>query len=175
MALVREAARVVRVVAAAAAGLAAAGALAVAALTLFLGTASSAAFSLSSLDTSSLPRFFPRVVLFSLVTVGLGAALVATGFGAGFASSLGAADFDEEAVGAVRVLLVAGAEVDADADAGAFFAGAALAGADFVGTEASRRSIRGVWRLVGGMRLTRRSRRDRRLAHWASHWARSFS
>ena len=101
--------------------------------------------------------------------------MVAAGFGAGFASSLGAADFDEEAVGAVRVLRVAGADVDADVEAGAFFGGADLAGADFVGTEASRRSTRGVWRLVGGMRLTRRSRRDRRLAHWASHWARSFS
>lgn len=33
----------------------------------------------------------------------------------------------------------------------------------------------GAWRLTGGMRLMRRSRRDCNEAHWASHWARSFS
>ena len=84
VALVREAARVVRVLAA---GLVAAGALGATVLVLFLGTASSAAFSLSSLEISSLPRFFVRVDLVSLATLGLIVGFVTGGFGAGLDSS----------------------------------------------------------------------------------------
>lgn len=128
-ALVREAARVVRVVAA--------GAFGAAALTLFLGTASSAAFSLSSLDISSLPRFFPRADFVSLVAVGFGAALMTAGFGIDFGSSVGAAGCDEVAVCAVRVLRVG-------AGTGAFFAGAAFAGVDFAGSDVLRSSTRDI-------------------------------
>lgn len=51
--------------------------------------------------------------------------------------------------------------------------GACVADEEGVATAMSCRS--GAWRLVGGMRLMRRSRRDCSEAHWASHWARSFS
>jgi hypothetical protein len=155
----REAARVLRV----AAGLAGATVFA-----RFLGTLSSS-FSLSP---SSEGRFFPRVV-----------------FGAGFEAGFGASFFAAGA-GAVRVLRVAavgavgrvgtgvGAGADAMAGAGAatgagttcFFAGTALTGLA-AGSAASRRSMSFMLRLLAGMRLTRRSRRDRRLATWASHMA----
>lgn len=145
-AFVREAARVVRVVGAV---LVAAAGLWVAALALFLGTASSAAFSLSSLDNSSLLRFFARVAFGSLVSVALPAGAVAMAFVAG------AAGLDVVVVvGVVRGLRVAGA------GAGAFFAVAAFTGAASAILDASSRSIRDIWRLVAGMRLTRRSRRD---------------
>ena len=81
----------------------AAGALDTGALALFLGTSSSAVFSLSSLDISSLPRFLPRVV------VGFGADLVAAGFGAAFVAGAGfvARAVVLEVVGAARPLRVA--------------------------------------------------------------------
>jgi len=158
---VREAARVARVVAV---GFAAACAFGAGPLARFLGTASSAAaFSLSSLDISSLARFFARVELVSLVMVDFTAGLVATRLVASLSSSLGAAACCVLVVGAARVLRVVAA------GAAAFLDGTALAAADVVGSVPLRRSVRGSWRLVGGMRLTRRSRRDWRLAHWASH------
>jgi hypothetical protein len=144
----REAARVVLAVAA---GLATGtGAFCTGARTRFLGT-SRAAFSLSSLDISSLPRFLPREV----VCLGIGFVAV------GFATVLvGAA-----VVAAVRVLRVAGAGA-AFFLVIAAFAGAALAvvglGARLGGASSSES---GIWRFVAGTRLTRRSRRDRRLAH----------
>jgi hypothetical protein len=162
----RDAARVERVVGAA--GLAAAGAFSfeAVALTRFLGTSSSA-FSLSSLEISSLPRFLVRVA-------------VAVCFGAGFAAAgfcLGAVVFVVVVAGAARVLRVAGAGAGADA----FFAAAVFVDVALVlaglgaGARGARSSTSGIWRLVAGMRLTRRSRRERRLAAWASIIARSLS
>ena len=143
----------------------------------FLGTGSSA-FSLSSLDMSSLTRFLVRVVAC------LGAALVG--------AALDAAGL---VVGVVRVLRVTGAGAGAffvvvglvgaaftGAGLGARVAGADMAGAGMAGSGMVRAGMAGaststndIWRWVAGTRLTRRSRRARRLAHWASHIARNFS
>lgn len=79
--MVREAARVVREVGT---GLVTIGAFCVAALTRFLGIASSAVvFSLSSLEISSLLRFFARVADVSLERVAFTVAFVVTRFDAG--------------------------------------------------------------------------------------------
>jgi hypothetical protein len=162
----RDAARVVLAVAGLVAG---AAGFCAGARTRFLET-SRAAFSLSSLDNSSLLRFLPRVKV-----VGLAAGLEATGLAA--VDLLGAV-----LARAVRVLAVAVVVVEIVAEAGAFFVGAAFVDAtDLVGAGFGARiagvssSTSGIWRLVVGMRLTRRSRRDRRLAHCASHCARNFS
>ena len=159
--MVRDAARVVRVVVA---GFAGAAALLVGARARFLGTASSAVvFSLSSLEMSSLLRFFARVADVSLVIVDLIFGLVA-GFGI-FADA-----FAEGAFGAVRVLRAAGTVAPA-----ALVTTAALVGAGVMVPAPERSSTRETCLLLDGIRLTRRSRRDCRLAHCASHWARSFS
>lgn len=114
----------------------------------FLGTFSSS-FSLSP---SSDGRFLPRAIL-------------GTGLGAGLA-------------GTARVLR-ATAVVAAGARIGAVVVPSAisfLAGNFAVaGMDASRRSMSFILRLLLGMRLMRRSRRDRRLATCASHMATSFS
>lgn len=101
-----------------------------AALTRFLGTSSSS-FSLSP---SSDGLFFPRVVFDA-------------GLGAGFA-------------GAALVLRAAGAGARTGTGAGAA-AASFLAGAlEGAGIDASSRSMSLIFRLLLGMRLTRRSRRD---------------
>ena len=97
------------------------------------------------------------------------------GLGAGLGASFAVAGRDIEVAGAARVLRVAGAGAG-----GAFLVGAALtgagAGAGLAGGDGGvRSSMSGIWRLVAGTRFTRRSRRERRLAHCASHIARSFS
>lgn len=80
--------------------------------------------------------------------------------------------------GAVRVLRVAGAGAGAGADVFlvtvVLVAGAGAA-TGCAGADALRRSSSVVCRVTVGMRLTRLSRRDCRLAHCASHCARSFS
>lgn len=155
-----------------AAGLLTAGAFGtVAALARFLGTANSA-FSLSSLDNSSLVRFLARVELVSLVSVALIVGLVGARLGAALGASLGVTALD------VVVVVVAGAARvfrAVFAGAAAFLVGTVFVEVEEAGSAALRSSVRGSWRLVGGMRLTRRSRRDWRLAHCASHCACSFS
>ena len=127
--------------------------------TRFLVTSS--AFSLSSLDSSSLDRFLPRVVV--CLGAGLaGAGLVAAALLAGAARVLRAVVAGGG--GCFLMVVLAGA--------------AGLAGAGFeaaVVVAGARSSERGSCRLVAGTRLTRLSRRDRRLAHCASHIARNFS
>jgi hypothetical protein len=142
-----EAARVLR-----AAGTGAAAGLVVV-LTRFFGTLSSS-FSLSP---SSDGRFLPRVVVFG------------AGFGAAFAGT--ALVF--RAAGCVAVRAGTGARA-------AFGAASLFVGEDFATftgplADGSSSSERLMVRLLLGMRLTRRSRRDRRLATWASHMATSFS
>lgn len=172
-AVFRDAVRVARVVGAD--GLAATGcfAVVVAARTRFLGTARSAeTFSLSSLATSSLLRFLPRV---EVVGTDLEGACLATGLVAGFGAALAVPGRDVVVLAGAALVLRAGA----GAGAGAFLVGAALTGvgAGFAGDggDGARSSISGIRRFVAGTRFTRRSRRDRRLAHCASHIARSFS
>jgi len=106
------------------------------------------AFSLSSLEISSLDRFLPRAAVF-------GAGLAGAGFGAGLLL-----------VGAARVLRAA-------AGAGTAFLVTMGLGSTF--SAGARSSMMGIWRLLAGMRLTRRSRRDCREAHCASHMALNFS
>jgi hypothetical protein len=147
----RDAARVVLVVAGLVAG---AAGFCAGARTLFLET-SRAAFSLSSLDNSSLLRFLPRVEV-----VGLAPDLAAAGLAP--VDLLGAV-----LARAVRVLVVAVVVVEVGAGAATFFVAAVfveaagLVGATFGATTTGvRSSTRGIWRLVVGMRFTRRSRRD---------------
>jgi hypothetical protein len=129
-----------------------------AAFVLFFGTVNSALFSLSSAEMSSLVRLVPR-----------------TGFGATLEAALAglfAAGWPVAAVGVGRVRRV---PCDGTITAGSF---AFLAGTGFgatIGAGGSRISIILVVRLMLGTRLMRRSRRDRRLAHCASHMARSLS
>jgi len=118
----------------------------------------SSAFSLSSLDISSLDRFAERLAVRSLGATGM----VAAALLAGAARVLRAV-----VAGGGCFLVVVG------------LAGAAsLVGAGFdavVVAAGARSSAKGSCRLVAGTRLTRLSRRDRRLAHCASHMARNFS
>jgi hypothetical protein len=113
---------------------------------------------LSSLDISSLERFFARTA------VCLGPALVMGTVG----------DFGAVAVALVMV-------VWAGATAGAFLGAAALVGAAFAdavfaaGREGAISSTSDTWRFGAGTRLMRRSRRDLMLAHWVSHMARNLS
>lgn len=78
--------------------------------------------------------------------------------------------------GAVRVLRVAGAGAGADVFlATVVLVAGAGAATGCAGADALRRSSSVVCRVTVGMRLTRLSRRDCRLAHCASHCARNFS
>jgi hypothetical protein len=120
---------------------------------------------LSSLDISSLERFFERTA------VCLGPALVMETVG-----DFGAVALVMVWAGATaRVLRVAGA------GAGAFLGAAALVGAAFAGAvfaagrEGAISSTSDTWRFGAGTRLMRRSRRDLMLAHWVSHMARNLS
>ena len=140
------------------------------ALALFLGLSTSFSFSTSS-DALFLPRpdvsvtFGSGLFLAAAVVVaarlrvaGAGGAVLAARVGTGAGAGMGGAtSFLETAVFAARVAFVAGLVT---------FGGA---------TEASRRSWRVMLRLEAGIRFTRRSRRERRDAHWASHMALSFS
>jgi hypothetical protein len=155
-----EAARVALVEVALVAAAGAGAGLAAGARALFLLT-SEAAFSLSSEAISSLPRFLPRTCFATgfatvcLVVVGLLGAVLA------------------RAVLVLDVVVVAAGFLIV---AAALVTGAALTCAGFgAGAGGTRRSTSGVPRLVAGTRLTRRSRRSRMLAHWASHIARSLS
>jgi len=143
-----EAARVLR----AGAGPEVGGAALTGTLTRFFGTLSSS-FSLSP---SSEGRFFPRKAF-------------AAGFGAGF-------------MGAALVFRVAGttagrtgAEAGKTVGIASFLTGPRLTFLDGAALEISRRSMSFMLRLLLGMRLMRRSKRDRALAICASHMARSFS
>lgn len=138
------------------------------ALAFFLGFSTSFSFSTSS-DVLFLPRpdvsvtfgsglLLVVVVAARLRVAGAGGAVLAARVGTGAGAGMGGAtSFLETAVFAARVAFVAGLVT---------FGGA---------TEASRRSWRVMLRLEAGIRLTRRSRRERRDAHWASHMALSFS
>jgi hypothetical protein len=151
----REAARVALVVGALEAG----AALVAGARALFLLT-SKEAFSLFSEDSSSLPRFLPRVE----VEVGLATGLVIVAL------------VVEDLLGAVFARAVRVLDVVVAAATGFFTAGPVLTGAGLgTGADGVRISRIGVARFVAGTRLTRRSRRSRMLAHWASHIARSLS
>jgi hypothetical protein len=118
----------------------------VVALTRFFGTLSSS-FSLSP---SSDGRVLPRV----------------TAFGAVFGAAFG---------GTALAFRAAGCVARAAFGAASLFVGEDFA--TFVGAwaDGSSSSERLMVRLLLGMRLTRRSKRDRRLATWASHMATSFS
>lgn len=182
-AVFRDAARVDLTAGAAVFETAACFAVVVAARTLFFGTSRST-FSLSSLAASSLLRFFPRVEVVGTDFEGacLDTGLV-VGLGAGAARAVAGRDV-VVAAGAARVF-GAGAGAVTGAGAGAaffavvFLVGTALAGAGAGlatgGGGGARSSMSGICRFVAGTRFTRRSRRDWRLAHWASHMARSFS
>jgi hypothetical protein len=119
----------------------------------FFGTLSSS-FSLSP---SSDGRFFPRVVV----------------FGAAFVAAFAGAALVFRAAGGTAARTGTGARTGAGAVS--FFAGEGLVTLTGAAVEGSRSSTRLMFRLLLGMRLTRRSRRDRRLATWASHIATSFS
>lgn len=118
-------------------------------LTRFFGTLSSS-FSLSP---SSDGRFLPLMV----------------GFGAGFGAAF---------AGGALVLRAAGwvaARTGTGAGAFSFLAGEGLATLTGAFADGSSSSTRLMLRLLLGMRFTRLSRRDRRLATCASHIATSFS
>lgn len=134
-----------------------------AALALFLGMLRSPLFSLSSAEMSSLFRLTPRV--------DFGAAF-ATTFDSGFAG----AGFGAATAGAAVRVRRAGAGADSLVSFASFASRAFLIAAGFWDAAAgSRISMSLVLRLLLGTRLTRRSMRDRRLAHCASDMATSFS
>jgi hypothetical protein len=136
----------------------------------FLGTGSSA-FSLSSLDISSLLRFFARVVFVAFAYAGVGFVGLGAGADLGRSSEAkagAAADIATAFVGAAfRVLRMAGAGAVALLVGAAVLAVVVVAGADcaVAGAAALRSSRSVVWRVTTGMRFTRRSRRDCNEAH----------
>lgn len=150
-----------------------------AALILFFGTAMSVLFSLLSVDNSSLPRL--RLVVFLVVAgcfeaaadnaLAVMAAAAATRVFRAAAVVYGGDDLPG---GVVQVGFVSAAFA-AGALRTTAFDGAAVERAGLVVPAALSRFTSGICRIVAGIRLTRLSRRDRRLAHCASHIARSFS
>lgn len=143
----------------------------------FFAAPRSALFSLSSAEISSLLRFSVRAEVLGAT---FGAAFVVVVFVVAFVVPVVAV--------AARTRFVLGAAAGAADGAGARTGTATggittvtasgssvLTGDACLGGGGSRMSIILVVRLLLGTRFTRRSRRDLRLAHCASHMARSFS